>query len=155
LLKTQLTTGEALMTNFLTRLTAISNNAASAKNTGTKHTMRPLGKGETMAESQHGGKREGAGRRYLNGSDPHEGNPARRITVTVTQDTLEELEKLGDGNVSKGVRKAAEYSKEATMENVYDWNGPGWYASRGEGRNRTLTTKVNMDGGILSQTCLQ
>ena len=32
------------------------------------------------------------------------------------------------------------------MENLYDWTGSGWYASRGEGRNRTLTIQVNVDG---------
>ena len=55
---------------------------------------------------QHGGARKGAGRRYLNGSDPHEGQPARRVTISVTQETLETLRALGDGNVSAGVRKA-------------------------------------------------
>jgi hypothetical protein len=69
---------------------------------------------------QHGGKREGAGRRYLNGSEPHEGEPARRITVTVTQDTLDALEELGDGNVSAGVRRAVEIAQEAIAEHNYN-----------------------------------
>jgi hypothetical protein len=65
-----------------------------------------------MTESQHGGKRAGAGRRYLNGSDPHEGQPAIRVTITITRDTKNALEELGDGNVSAGVRRAVEIVRE-------------------------------------------
>ena len=56
--------------------------------------------------TKHGGARKGAGRRYLNGSDPHEGRPARRVTISVTDADIETLQALGSGNVSKGVRKA-------------------------------------------------
>ena len=70
-----------------------------------------------MCKSQHGGARKGAGRRYLNGSDPHEGQAAERVTISVTQATLEKARKLGDGNVSDGFRRAVEYSEEAMMEN--------------------------------------
>ncbi len=73
-----------------------------------------------MAKLQHGGARKGAGRRYLNGSDPHEGRPARRVTISVTQATLEKARKLGDGNVSEGFRRAVEYAQEAITEHDYN-----------------------------------
>lgn len=69
-----------------------------------------------MTEPQHGGARSGAGRRYLNGSDPHEGQAAERVTITVTRATLEKARELGDGNVSDGFRRAVEMVSERENE---------------------------------------
>lgn len=93
--------------------------------------------------TKHGGAREGAGRPHLDGSKPGEGEPVEPVTISLTAADRKFLRELGDGNVSAGVRRLI---KEAAMTNDYKWTGPGWYASRGEGRNRTLTMKVNMDG---------
>ena len=54
---------------------------------------------------RHGGARPGAGRRYLNGSDPHEGTPAVTATISIPQATHDLLRDLGNGNVSAGVRR--------------------------------------------------
>jgi len=66
--------------------------------------------------TKHGGAREGAGRPYLNGSEPGKGQPAKRVTITVTQETLDTLEELGDGNVSAGVRRVVEIVRERENE---------------------------------------
>ena len=61
---------------------------------------------------QHGGARKGAGRRYLNGSDPHEGTPLVTVTISIPQAMRDTLRDLGNGNVSAGVRRAVEIVRE-------------------------------------------
>ena len=63
-------------------------------------------------KKQHGGARKGAGRRYLNGSDPHEGTPLVTVTISLTAADRDMLRDLGNGNVSAGVRRAVEIVKE-------------------------------------------
>ena len=58
--------------------------------------------------TKHGGARPGAGRRYLNGSDPHEGTPLVTVTISVTAADKEFLRCVGNGNVSAGVRLVLE-----------------------------------------------
>lgn len=55
-----------------------------------------------MNPQNHGGARKNAGRRT-----ELIGDPVRRVQVTVDAKTLEFLQILGDGNLSKGVRNAA------------------------------------------------
>ena len=55
--------------------------------------------------TKHGGTRPGAGRPYLNGSDPHEGTPLVTVTISIPQATRDLLRDLGNGNVSAGVRR--------------------------------------------------
>lgn len=55
-----------------------------------------------MNSQNHGGARKNAGRRT-----ELVGDPMRRIQVTVDEKTLEFLQILGEGNLSKGVRNAA------------------------------------------------
>ena len=62
--------------------------------------------------TKHGGTRPGAGRRYLNGSDPHKGTPAVTVTISIPQATHDLLRDLGNGNVSAGVRRAVEIVRE-------------------------------------------
>lgn len=50
-----------------------------------------------------GGKRKGAGRPTIN----HTG-PARVCRVTLDDATVTAMQSLGDGNLSKGIRKAAD-----------------------------------------------
>ena len=69
---------------------------------------------------QHGGARLGAGRRYLNGSDPHEGTPAVTVTISIPQAMRDKLRDLGNGNVSAGVRRAMEMAQEAITEHDYN-----------------------------------
>ena len=47
-----------------------------------------------------GGKRAGAGRKPL-------GPPLRRVSVTLPVDVVERLRRLGDGNLSAGIRYLA------------------------------------------------
>ena len=56
--------------------------------------------------TKHGGARKGAGRRYLNGSKPGEGESAVSVTISIPQATRDKLREWGDGNVSAGVRWA-------------------------------------------------
>lgn len=53
--------------------------------------------------TNHGGKREGAGRKPL-------GPPLVRVTITVTPADLAALKQLGKNNVSEGVRQALRFS---------------------------------------------
>ena len=54
-----------------------------------------------------GGKRDGAGRKPLNGK-----TPSRRISVTIPQSLCDYLLDIGDGNLSLGIRIAAQFHKE-------------------------------------------
>ena len=49
---------------------------------------------------QHGGKREGAGRKPLSARDA-----TVRITVTLTREDAQLLRDIGGGNASKGLRE--------------------------------------------------
>ena len=55
--------------------------------------------------TKHGGARKGAGRRYLNGSKPSEGELAVTVTISIPQAMRDKLRDLGNGNVSAGVRR--------------------------------------------------
>jgi len=59
-----------------------------------------------------GGKRPRAGRPYLNGSRPGEGERALKLTITLPRETAAFLRTLGGGNLSAGVRKVTEFYKE-------------------------------------------
>ena len=69
---------------------------------------------------QHGGARKGAGRRYLNGSKPGEGESAVTVTISIPREMRDKLRDLGDGNVSAGVRRAVEMAQEAITEHDYN-----------------------------------
>lgn len=60
-----------------------------------------------------GGPNRNQGRHFLNGSKPGQGQYALRHTITLPPEVVEYLKKLGKGNLSKGVREAAEYHKAA------------------------------------------
>lgn len=64
--------------------------------------------------SAHGGKRTGAGRPHLDGSPPGQGERASQYSVTLPADVAEYLRTIGEGNLSAGVRVAAELHKEWT-----------------------------------------
>ena len=70
--------------------------------------------------TKHGGARPGAGRRYLNGSDPHEGTPLVTVTISIPRTMRDKLRDLGNGNVSAGVRRAMEMAQEAITEHDYN-----------------------------------
>lgn len=53
-------------------------------------------------EKKHGGPRPHSGKKTELG-----GQPTRRVQVTLDERTLEFLNVLGEGNVSKGIRLAA------------------------------------------------
>jgi hypothetical protein len=67
---------------------------------------------EQHPEYRHGGPRPGSGRKFLNGSEPGEGVYAVRKTITLPSSLVDYLTQLGDGNLSKGIRIAAEYHRE-------------------------------------------
>lgn len=54
----------------------------------------------------HGGKREGSGRKPLSLQ------PLRKVCVTLTNEHVEQLRRLGGGNVSEGVRIALRLTKQ-------------------------------------------
>lgn len=54
-----------------------------------------------MKDKTHGGKRKGAGKPAFFGS------PMKRRQVMLDDKTVEVLRRLGNGNLSKGIRKAA------------------------------------------------
>ena len=86
--------------------------------------------------TKHGGARPGAGRRYLNGRDPHEGTPAVTATISIPQAMRDTLRDLGNGNVSAGVRRAVEtlQQKEKTMQGFYITGTKGSYIELDDGR---------------------
>lgn len=53
-----------------------------------------------MKTNKHGGKRKGAGKPALYGY------PMKRYNVVLDSATVETLKKLGNGNLSEGIRKA-------------------------------------------------
>lgn len=57
-----------------------------------------------MKEQAHGGKREGAGRPAL--------EDARRVNVILPAETIDQARKLGDGNLSLGLRLAVKTATE-------------------------------------------
>lgn len=59
--------------------------------------------------SPRGGKREGAGR-----TSP--GYPVHPVTVTISDEQAQTARRLGDGNVSSGVRKALNMAKESRRD---------------------------------------
>lgn len=60
----------------------------------------------------HGGKREGAGRPHLDGSPPGKGKRTPQYSVTLPESVAAYLILIGNGNLSAGVRVAAEAHKE-------------------------------------------
>lgn len=88
-----------------------------------------------MSNKQHGGKREGAGRKPLSAREP-----TVRITVTLTGPEGEQLREIGDGNASRGVRRLlATYESGGKALDIDD-DGPlpesrriigAWYATKG------------------------
>lgn len=58
-----------------------------------------------MKKKQHGGPREGAGRKPLLGT------PMQRYQVMLDSGTVSILTKLGKGNLSAGIRLAAQNKK--------------------------------------------
>ena len=55
-------------------------------------------------QSKHGGKRQGAGKPALYGV------AMKRYNVMLDPETVKVLKELGGGNLSEGIRKAAEHS---------------------------------------------
>lgn len=53
-----------------------------------------------MVANTRGGKREGAGRKPL-----PEGQKQTHATIRLTTDQLQELKRLGSGNLSEGIRR--------------------------------------------------
>jgi hypothetical protein len=58
------------------------------------------------AETKRGGAREGAGRKAEDGV-----TQTKRVNVSLDSGTLEKAEKIGDGNVSVGIRRAVKKFK--------------------------------------------
>lgn len=56
-----------------------------------------------MTEIKHGGKRPGAGRKPV---DP---NGTQRIQALLTREQIELATEIGQGNLSRGIRRAIEY----------------------------------------------
>ena len=69
-------------------------------------------KSNDKPKSTWGGKRPGAGRRYLNGSAPGEGEAAVKVTITIPREMADWLRRLGDDNLSAGVREAVGLAQE-------------------------------------------
>jgi len=65
-----------------------------------------------MQNKKHGGARQGAGKPALYGK------PMIRKNVMLDPETIEILKALGGGNLSEGIRKAAEQSMHPTRESL-------------------------------------
>lgn len=66
------------------------------------HNLRQMVLGGLMTEERkgRGGPRPGSGRKLIGDT------PMVKITVTLPQDVIEQLEQLGEGNISAGIREA-------------------------------------------------
>ena len=66
-------------------------------------------------EKKHGGYRPGAGRRRLDGQKAGKGKYVVDKTVSLPPDIVKYLVQLGNGNLSLGVRIAANFHKRANQ----------------------------------------
>jgi hypothetical protein len=66
-----------------------------------------------MTTTEHGGQRQGAGR------PSHFGNLERK-TVTLPSPMIAELVKLGEGNLSAGIRRLYENQQESVMSKTVE-----------------------------------
>lgn len=69
-------------------------------------------------ETKHGGARPRAGRKYLNGSNPGEGQRLQAVSVTLPAEMKEALRILGDDNISAGIRIVYEFWKERESQMI-------------------------------------
>ncbi len=66
--------------------------------------------------NKHGGSRPGAGRRRLDGKKAGAGKFVLDKTVSLPPNVVEYLSQLGNGNLSLGVRMAAEFHRLSNQE---------------------------------------
>lgn len=69
-----------------------------------------------MNKTKKGGPRPGSGRPHLNGQRPGQGEYLRKITVSLPADLIDWLREIGEGNVSRGIRRLAEIAREERLE---------------------------------------
>lgn len=86
-------------------------------------------------QSNHGGKRQNAGRKPLEATEP-----TVKVAITLLPSQVEAMKQLGDGNLSLGIRKAIENMTTISSRNqaqaewptilpdhtVYKWNDQLW-----------------------------
>lgn len=69
-----------------------------------------------MTTPPRGGPGRGQGRRHLDHNPPGQGEYLQKKTIALSQELIDYFTRLGDGNMSAGVRRAGEEHKQM-MEN--------------------------------------